>query len=121
MALIEDLISELHAAKDMESARVAGGEDLLDTASGDSTLSPEAIDILKQKWNYEIVQLNRIRAAIATLESLQDHGYPIRKSFNVNQEIANELRMKQKQMQEFTNELLPIVIGADVAIITTAA
>lgn len=120
MALIDDLLKELQIAKDVETFRVAGGEDLLDTASGDSSLSSEAVEVLKIKWNYEVIQLNRIRAAIAALESLREHGYPTRKVFNVSTAIAEELLQKQKQMQDFTNELLPIIIGADSANITKA-
>jgi len=118
MALIEELLKELQTARQIESFRVAGGEDLLDTASGDSSLSPEAVEVVKLKWNYEVIQLNRIRTAIAALESLREHGYPTRKVFNVSESIASELLQKQRHMQDFANELLPIVLGADVATIT---
>jgi len=117
MALINDLINELQKASVLESSRVAGGEDLLDIRSGASTLTDKTVAILQEKLAHETKQLALIGACIASLTELANHGYPTRKVFNVSAESAAELDLKQKQMREFSGELLPIVIGADLLII----
>jgi len=120
MALIDDLLTELNQAKVIETARVAGGEDLLDIRSGSSTLTPETVAILQEKLVHETEQLSLINAAINSLENLAKHSYPIRKVFSIQPTIADELALKQKQMQEFAAELLPVILGADAAVITVA-
>lgn len=120
MALIDDLLTELNAAKTIEAARVAGGEDLLDIRAGSSTLTIAAVEVLQQKLAYETEQLQLIESAINNLELLSGHGYPVRKVFSVDSEIAAELELKQQQMRDFSSELTPVILGADAAKITAS-
>lgn len=113
MSLIEELITELEAAETLEAGRVAGGSDLLDTAQGASTLTPDAIAALTAKIAHETEQLDLIRVAITSLKLLEAHGYPVRRVFDVGPAITDELALKQAQMLAFAGEFRPIVIGAD--------
>lgn len=113
MALIGDLIIELETAQILEQSRVAGGSDLLDIQAGASTLTPETIAALQAKLIHETEQLAMIGAALSALGSLSAHGYPDRKVFDVKPGITEELKVKQKQMGDFADELRPIVLGAD--------
>lgn len=118
MALINELIVELKEAEIMEQARVDGGSDLIDIEAGDSTLTDETVAALKEKLNHETEQLELIRIAIVALVNLVEHQYPVRKVFDVDPNIVEELTLKQRQMLEFSNEFRPVIIGADGGSIT---
>ena len=118
MSLILDLMVELEAAEQLEAKRVVGGSDLIDTAQGASTLTPETVTVLQQKLAHETEQLNLIKTALLALTALSVHGYPDRKVFSVDPVITDELSAKQAAMKAFADELMPIVLGADAGTIS---
>jgi hypothetical protein len=118
MALINDLLIELKTAETLEQARVDGGSDLIDIKAGVSTLSDATLAALIEKLAHETEQLELIRVSIEALTNLVDHQYPIRRVFDIDPAVSEELAFKQRQMLDFANELRPIVIGADSGIIS---
>lgn len=118
MSLITDLLNELRIAQALEKSRVDGGEDLIDTVAGNSSLSPETLAFLRDKQQWEQEQLSLITTAIGVLESLAAHSYPDRKVFDVPPDVSKELDIKLQKMREFSSEFRPIKIGADTLVIT---
>jgi hypothetical protein len=113
MSLISDLTAELEIALSLEQAMVDGGENLIDIAQGQSTLTAKTLEALHKKLAHETEQRNLIDVALTALKLLAAHGYPVRKVFDVQPEIAIELALKQQQMLDFAAELRPINLGSD--------
>lgn len=106
----------LKAIVEQETAAILAGEDLLDTAAGESTLSPDTVALLTAKRNYSIA---RKQWAIEEL-ALYGRGLDFldRKVFDIAPEIAAEIQARLDAMLSFANEFRPVVIGADAVIVS---
>jgi hypothetical protein len=117
MSLLKDYIGALELDLVDTQALVAGGEDSLDIAAGESTLSPEAVARQTEAFADLKARRDWIVAVLALLKEGDGKGFDAVKLYNVDPELLAEVRLKHEQMARFRELFRPTVIGADALVI----
>jgi hypothetical protein len=113
MPLITDYKAKLELDLKVTLVLIDGGENSLDIAAGESTLTPETVASETFAFNYLVARRDWIRAAIAKLDDGIHGGFDEIPDFSASEATVAEIAHKQAQMKQFSDLLKPIVIGAD--------